>query len=77
MQQKGTNRERDTSQGFMGATSPEAAALGQRSPHAPATLTVLLLVADAVCFSFPAERHAGCPCVTASMDDIYFERTIR
>lgn len=25
----------------------------------------------------PAERHAGCPCVTASMDDIYFEHTIR
>uniref|UniRef100_A0A452VB71 Acyl-CoA thioesterase 11 n=1 Tax=Ursus maritimus TaxID=29073 RepID=A0A452VB71_URSMA len=24
----------------------------------------------------PAERHAGCPCVTASMDDIYFEHTI-
>uniref|UniRef100_A0A2K5P2U7 Acyl-CoA thioesterase 11 n=1 Tax=Cercocebus atys TaxID=9531 RepID=A0A2K5P2U7_CERAT len=24
-----------------------------------------------------AERHAGCPCVTASMDDIYFEHTIR
>nr|XP_016774472.2 acyl-coenzyme A thioesterase 11 isoform X5 [Pan troglodytes] len=23
-----------------------------------------------------AERHAGCPCVTASMDDIYFEHTI-
>ncbi|KAK2843979.1 hypothetical protein Q5P01_010638 [Channa striata] len=23
-----------------------------------------------------AERHAGCPCVTASMDDIHFERTI-
>ncbi|KAM9844890.1 acyl-coenzyme A thioesterase 11-like isoform 1-T2 [Aulostomus maculatus] len=23
-----------------------------------------------------AERHAGCPCVTASMDDIYFEQTI-
>ncbi|XP_050987892.1 LOW QUALITY PROTEIN: acyl-coenzyme A thioesterase 11 [Labeo rohita] len=23
-----------------------------------------------------AERHAGCPCVTASVDDIYFERTI-
>uniref|UniRef100_A0A8B9ELB3 Acyl-coenzyme A thioesterase 11 n=1 Tax=Anser cygnoides TaxID=8845 RepID=A0A8B9ELB3_ANSCY len=35
-----------------------------------------LRVADAVCFSFPAERHAGCPCVTASMDDIYFEHTI-
>lgn len=25
----------------------------------------------------PAERHAGCPCVTASMDDIYFDHTIR
>lgn len=36
-----------------------------------------LRAADAVCFSFPAERHAGCPCVTASMDDIYFEHTIR
>ncbi|KAA8587566.1 hypothetical protein FQN60_016428 [Etheostoma spectabile] len=24
-----------------------------------------------------AERHAGCPCVTASMDDIHFEHTIR
>ncbi|KAM8838613.1 acyl-coenzyme A thioesterase 11 [Synchiropus picturatus] len=23
-----------------------------------------------------AERHAGCPCVTASMDDIHFEHTI-
>uniref|UniRef100_A0A8C8ST45 Acyl-CoA thioesterase 11 n=1 Tax=Pelusios castaneus TaxID=367368 RepID=A0A8C8ST45_9SAUR len=23
-----------------------------------------------------AERHAGCPCVTASVDDIYFEHTI-
>uniref|UniRef100_A0A8C1P3A1 Acyl-CoA thioesterase 11a n=2 Tax=Cyprinus carpio TaxID=7962 RepID=A0A8C1P3A1_CYPCA len=23
-----------------------------------------------------AERHAGCPCVTASLDDIYFEHTI-
>lgn len=23
-----------------------------------------------------AERHAGCPCVTASVDDIYFEQTI-
>ncbi|XP_063092620.1 acyl-coenzyme A thioesterase 11 isoform X1 [Cavia porcellus] len=23
-----------------------------------------------------AERHAGCPCVTASMDDIYFDHTI-
>ncbi|KAM6219458.1 acyl-coenzyme A thioesterase 11 [Rhynchocyon petersi] len=23
-----------------------------------------------------AEKHAGCPCVTASMDDIYFEHTI-
>ncbi|KAL6468313.1 hypothetical protein MHYP_G00239900 [Metynnis hypsauchen] len=23
-----------------------------------------------------AERHAGCPCVTASVDDIHFERTI-
>ncbi|XP_063511498.1 acyl-coenzyme A thioesterase 11 isoform X4 [Pongo pygmaeus] len=23
-----------------------------------------------------AERHAGCPCVTASMDDVYFEHTI-
>ncbi|XP_029474711.1 acyl-coenzyme A thioesterase 11 isoform X2 [Rhinatrema bivittatum] len=23
-----------------------------------------------------AERHAGCPCVTASMDDMYFEHTI-
>ncbi|XP_019386179.1 PREDICTED: acyl-coenzyme A thioesterase 11 [Crocodylus porosus] len=31
---------------------------------------------DAVCFSFLAERHAGCPCVTASVDDIYFEHTI-
>uniref|UniRef100_A0A8C6ZVR4 Acyl-CoA thioesterase 11 n=1 Tax=Nothoprocta perdicaria TaxID=30464 RepID=A0A8C6ZVR4_NOTPE len=28
----------------------------------------------AACLS--AERHAGCPCVTASMDDIYFEHTI-
>lgn len=24
-----------------------------------------------------AERHAGCPCVTAAMDDIHFEHTIR
>ncbi|XP_068949610.1 acyl-coenzyme A thioesterase 11-like isoform X3 [Petaurus breviceps papuanus] len=24
-----------------------------------------------------AEKHAGCPCVTASIDDIYFEHTIR
>lgn len=24
-----------------------------------------------------AERHAGCSCVTASMDDIHFEHTIR
>ncbi|KAI1883104.1 hypothetical protein AGOR_G00241800 [Albula goreensis] len=23
-----------------------------------------------------AERHAGCPCITASVDDIYFEHTI-
>lgn len=40
-------------------------------------LRMLLQAADAVCCSFSAERHAGCPCVTASMDDIYFEHTIR
>uniref|UniRef100_A0A8D0FGL5 Acyl-coenzyme A thioesterase 11 n=1 Tax=Strix occidentalis caurina TaxID=311401 RepID=A0A8D0FGL5_STROC len=68
------DRERDTSQGFTGVISPEA--VGQRSACAPCMLSVLLQVADAVCFSFPAERHAGCPCVTASMDDIYFEHTI-
>ncbi|KAF7244374.1 Acyl-coenzyme A thioesterase 11 [Varanus komodoensis] len=27
-------------------------------------------------FAFSAERHAGCSCVTASVDDIYFEHTI-
>ncbi|XP_037314644.1 acyl-coenzyme A thioesterase 11-like isoform X1 [Pungitius pungitius] len=29
------------------------------------------------CACLSAERHAGCPCVTASMDDIHFEHTIR
>uniref|UniRef100_A0A8D0FHV9 Acyl-CoA thioesterase 11 n=1 Tax=Strix occidentalis caurina TaxID=311401 RepID=A0A8D0FHV9_STROC len=72
--QAAVSRERDTSQGFTGVISPEA--VGQRSACAPCMLSVLLQVADAVCFSFPAERHAGCPCVTASMDDIYFEHTI-
>ena len=71
------SRERDGSRSFTGVTSPEVAAMGQRSTHALRSLGVLLQVADAVCFSFPAERHAGCPCVTASMDDIYFEHTIR
>ncbi|XP_064445149.1 acyl-coenzyme A thioesterase 11 isoform X2 [Mirounga angustirostris] len=35
---------------------------------------LLKWVDTAACLS--AERHAGCPCVTASMDDIYFEHTI-
>ncbi|XP_065698195.2 acyl-coenzyme A thioesterase 11 isoform X1 [Patagioenas fasciata] len=35
---------------------------------------LLKWIDTAACLS--AERHAGCPCVTASMDDIYFERTI-
>uniref|UniRef100_A0A4W6E725 Acyl-CoA thioesterase 11 n=1 Tax=Lates calcarifer TaxID=8187 RepID=A0A4W6E725_LATCA len=29
-----------------------------------------------LCFIWAAERHAGSPCVTASMDDIHFEHTI-
>ncbi|XP_044530733.1 acyl-coenzyme A thioesterase 11-like, partial [Gracilinanus agilis] len=36
---------------------------------------LLKWIDTAACLS--AERHAGCPCVTASMDDIYFEHTIR
>lgn len=35
------------------------------------------LLTDGFLLLMPAERHAGCPCVTASMDDIYFEHTIR
>ncbi|KAM8930612.1 acyl-coenzyme A thioesterase 11 [Pelodytes ibericus] len=35
---------------------------------------LLKWIDTAACLS--AERHAGCPCVTASMDDIYFEHTI-
>ncbi|KAM4641680.1 acyl-coenzyme A thioesterase 11 isoform 1-T2 [Discoglossus pictus] len=35
---------------------------------------LLKWIDTAACLS--AERHAGCPCVTASMDDIYFEQTI-
>ncbi|KAM4722408.1 acyl-coenzyme A thioesterase 11 [Rhinophrynus dorsalis] len=35
---------------------------------------LLKWIDTAACLS--AERHACCPCVTASMDDIYFERTI-
>ncbi|XP_062835671.1 acyl-coenzyme A thioesterase 11 isoform X1 [Anolis carolinensis] len=36
---------------------------------------LLKWIDTAACLS--AERHAGCPCVTASVDDIYFEHTIR
>lgn len=72
-----TCRKRDISQCFTGVISSEAVAVGWRSTRAPRMLRMLLQVADAVCFSFSAERHAGCPCVTASMDDIYFEHTIR
>uniref|UniRef100_A0A8D0H8K6 Acyl-coenzyme A thioesterase 11 n=1 Tax=Sphenodon punctatus TaxID=8508 RepID=A0A8D0H8K6_SPHPU len=35
---------------------------------------LLKWIDTAACLS--AERHAGCPCVTASVDDIYFEHTI-
>ncbi|XP_040262915.1 acyl-coenzyme A thioesterase 11 isoform X1 [Bufo bufo] len=35
---------------------------------------LLKWIDTAACLS--AERHAGCPCVTASMDDIYLEHTI-
>ncbi|XP_069498226.1 acyl-coenzyme A thioesterase 11 [Ambystoma mexicanum] len=35
---------------------------------------LLKWIDTAACLS--AERHAGCPCVTASVDDIYFEQTI-
>ncbi|XP_067157395.1 acyl-coenzyme A thioesterase 11 isoform X2 [Apteryx mantelli] len=35
---------------------------------------LLKWIDTAACLS--AEKHAGCPCVTASMDDIYFEHTI-
>ncbi|XP_075472516.1 acyl-coenzyme A thioesterase 11 isoform X3 [Ascaphus truei] len=35
---------------------------------------LLKWIDTAACLS--AERHAGCSCVTASMDDIYFEHTI-
>ncbi|CAH2311213.1 acyl-coenzyme A thioesterase 11 [Pelobates cultripes] len=35
---------------------------------------LLKWIDTAACLS--AERHAGCACVTASMDDIYFEHTI-
>ncbi|NXT78540.1 ACO11 thioesterase, partial [Zapornia atra] len=35
---------------------------------------LLKWIDTAACLS--AERHAGCPCVTASMDDMYFEHTI-
>ncbi|KAG8436864.1 hypothetical protein GDO86_007810 [Hymenochirus boettgeri] len=42
---------------------------GQLSPG-----QLLKWIDTAACLS--AERHAGCPCVTASMDDIYFEHTI-
>ncbi|XP_044285803.1 acyl-coenzyme A thioesterase 11 isoform X3 [Varanus komodoensis] len=36
---------------------------------------LLKWIDTAACLS--AERHAGCSCVTASVDDIYFEHTIR
>uniref|UniRef100_A0A8C3G797 Acyl-CoA thioesterase 11 n=1 Tax=Cyclopterus lumpus TaxID=8103 RepID=A0A8C3G797_CYCLU len=35
---------------------------------------LLKWIDSSACLS--AERHAGCPCVTASMDDIHFEHTI-
>ncbi|XP_078526443.1 acyl-coenzyme A thioesterase 11 isoform X2 [Lissotriton helveticus] len=35
---------------------------------------LLKWIDTAACLS--AEKHAGCPCVTASVDDIYFEQTI-
>lgn len=38
---------------------------------------VLWLIMSRVVVAHAAERHAGCSCVTASMDDIHFEHTIR
>ncbi|KAK5918895.1 hypothetical protein CgunFtcFv8_022836 [Champsocephalus gunnari] len=35
---------------------------------------LLKWIDSSACLS--AERHAGCPCITASMDDIHFEHTI-
>lgn len=45
-------------------------------------VTVISYNINSICYLLsvqtflPAERHAGCSCVTASVDDIHFEHTI-
>lgn len=42
----------------------------------PIILKVWCLLLDALICLNSAERHAGCSCITASVDDIHFEHTI-
>ncbi|OXB82111.1 UNVERIFIED_CONTAM: hypothetical protein H355_008990 [Colinus virginianus] len=67
--------------GAMGGHNPTEVQMSQlvlpchSNQHGELSAGQLLKWIDtAACLS--AERHAGCPCVTASMDDIYFEHTI-
>ncbi|NXP39528.1 ACO11 thioesterase, partial [Leiothrix lutea] len=79
-------REREEAPGAMASPSPapnptevqmSQLVLPCHTNHRGELSTGQLLkwIDTAACLS--AERHAGCPCVTASMDDIYFEHTIR
>uniref|UniRef100_A0A8B9VNF8 Acyl-coenzyme A thioesterase 11 n=1 Tax=Anas zonorhyncha TaxID=75864 RepID=A0A8B9VNF8_9AVES len=73
--------EREEAPGAMGSRSPTEVQMSQlvlpcHTNHRGELSAGQLLkwIDTAACLS--AERHAGCPCVTASMDDIYFEHTI-
>ncbi|KAM9186574.1 acyl-coenzyme A thioesterase 11 isoform 5-T6 [Mergus octosetaceus] len=73
--------EREEVPGAMGGCSPTEVQMSQlvlpcHTNHRGELSAGQLLkwIDTAACLS--AERHAGCPCVTASMDDIYFEHTI-
>ncbi|XP_072198872.1 acyl-coenzyme A thioesterase 11 isoform X1 [Excalfactoria chinensis] len=76
-----TGEQQEEAAGAMGGHNPTEVQMSQlvlpchSNQHGELSAGQLLKWIDtAACLS--AERHAGCPCVTASMDDIYFEHTI-
>ncbi|XP_021261210.1 acyl-coenzyme A thioesterase 11 isoform X1 [Numida meleagris] len=76
-----TGEQQEETVGAMGSHNPTEVQMSQlvlpchSNQHGELSAGQLLKWIDtAACLS--AERHAGCPCVTASMDDIYFEHTI-